>query len=171
MKTYRIVGTNGKTYTLAGIVDSVKEAIEDTVQARERVRLHRQLKKGLIDPAVFAIEQQTIASITMQTSPCLIFIASKEGHRVLFREMLIAGGLPEPTDADVDAVYDAQAVEGSEAWAVSRAIWEDAYPKAPTGTVKTKAGPRSRRSTAAATTGSPNSPTKTEAEIPVSTPV
>lgn len=169
MKPYKLTGTNGKTYTLAGVIDSVKESIEDTVQARERIRLHRQMQKKLITADVYAMGQQSLSALTMQSEACLLYIATEAGSKHLFREMMIAGGLHEPTDADVNAVYDAQLEEGSEAWATVKAIWEDAYPKAPTVTGATRAGPRSRKSTAAATTGSHNSPTKTEEPTPAYT--
>lgn len=153
MKTYKIVA-NGKSYTLSGITDNVKQEIEDAVQAREKMRNHRQLKKGLIPTEVFVVEQQSIQAIHFQTEPCLLYIATPDGHKHLWREILIAGGIPEPTDQDVSAVYLAQTVEGSEAWATAKQIWEDAYPKAPTVTEKTRAAPKSRKSTASETIGS-----------------
>ena len=139
MKTYRL-DLPGGPYVLAGLVDGVKENLEDIVQARERRKLARQLKKKLIDEAEFALGMKSVEAISFDSVAVLSYaMMERDGQRHLIRELLEAGGKPpKDLDAAVGLIHAAYQDEDSDAHQTFARIWGDAYPKkAPTGSGST----------------------------------
>jgi len=130
MKTYRIETANG-TYHLSGLIDKVKETIEDIVQANERMALHRQMTKGLLTPEVYTMEKAGIQAMGFASEAVMKFISTPKGEKELFRAMLEHGGKLELVKSDdIQAVIDAKNIKDSDAALTIAAIWTDAYPKA-----------------------------------------
>lgn len=129
MKTYKLLAGD-KIYTVAGLTDDVKTDLVDIVQAQEKNRNHKQLKKGLIDAEVYTTNQQSIQGIGFASEAVIKHLATQRGKKDLYRAMLEHGGKYDTvSDEQVNAVLDAAEDDTSEAWTVVQQIWEDALPK------------------------------------------
>ncbi len=129
MKLYKFT-MNGMPFTLKGMTNGVKEDITDIVRVNAERGWIRRLKKGLYaSPEEAGAVRPSAAAIGFISEEVGEYLKTEEGKKALYRAMLDGPPMYTVTDEDVDMVYEAAQVEGSDIYIVCKMLFEDAFPK------------------------------------------
>jgi hypothetical protein len=153
LKTYKI-RAGDKTYPLAGLTQNVKEAITDDVIAAKHRDNNRRLKKDLVTAVEHAAVAERLDGLTFISTAVGRYIQTDAGQRSLIAAMMTEAAEEPVRPADIDAVMAELDDAESEASAVFRRVFVDAYPKLAAAMTP----PSSPQTPTAGGAGSPGSP-------------